>query len=166
MKRRGYNYLHALFDRLDTGILIADDESRYVDANAAACRLLKRTRRQILGRSANDFLKPGMQEHASAQWRAFLRDGIQSGVVELMDGRGHWIELEFHAYANFAPGLHCSFLTAKPAGDPPEGDFITLCAWTKRVKAGEEWIPVDEYLKRAYGLRVSHGICPEALEQM
>jgi PAS domain S-box-containing protein len=166
MKRRGHEYLRALFDRLDTGILIADDEGRYVDANAAACKLLQRTRKQILGQRAHDFLESRDIELLESQWRAFLRDGIQSGVVVLQNGNGGWVELEFHAYANFVPGLHCSFLTARQTSEPPEGDFITLCAWTKRVKSGEEWIPVDEYLKRAYGLRVSHGICPEALSQM
>ena len=46
------------------------------------------------------------------------------------------------------------------------GETLTVCAWTNRVKLGDEWLPLEAYLKRKYGLRISHGISPEAHRMM
>jgi CHASE3 domain sensor protein len=43
--------------------------------------------------------------------------------------------------------------------------LITMCAWSKRVQCGDEWIPLEEYLKKRFGLRVSHGISREEYEK-
>lgn len=40
--------------------------------------------------------------------------------------------------------------------------FVTICAWTGQVKEGEDWIRLDEYLQRHFGLSVSHGVSREA----
>lgn len=161
------DYLRALFDHLEMAILIADDEGRYLDANASACRMLGYGREAIIGRTIAMFMEPaGDGAPPEGQWRAFLEQGTQSGVTRLRRGDGSWVELEFNAYANFAPGLHCSFLMERSQSLSPEGDFLTMCAWTKRVKTPGGWLPVDRFLQDAYGLRVSHGICPEALEQL
>ena len=34
---------------------------------------------------------------------------------------------------------------------------VTICAWTGQVKYEGEWIRMDEYLQRRFGLSVSHG---------
>ncbi len=44
------------------------------------------------------------------------------------------------------------------AADPSE--FVTLCAWTRTVRYEGEWISVESYLQRRYGVRTSHGISP------
>jgi CHASE3 domain sensor protein len=44
--------------------------------------------------------------------------------------------------------------------------IVTVCAWTGRVKYEGEWIRLDEYLKRRFGLSVSHGLSGEAAEKM
>lgn len=44
--------------------------------------------------------------------------------------------------------------------------FVTICAWTGQVKDGEDWIRLDEYLQRRFGLSVSHGLSREAAVQM
>lgn len=40
--------------------------------------------------------------------------------------------------------------------------FITVCAWTKRVKHEGRWIPFDEFLEKRFRLKLSHGISDEA----
>ncbi len=55
---------------------------------------------------------------------------------------------------------------AKLDGEMPAGETLTVCAWTNRVKLGTEWVPLDDYLKRKYGLKISHGISPEAHRMM
>lgn len=44
--------------------------------------------------------------------------------------------------------------------------FVTICAWTGQVKDGENWIRLDQYLERRFGLSVSHGVSREAAKKM
>ncbi len=39
---------------------------------------------------------------------------------------------------------------------------VTICAWTGLVKYEGQWIRMDEYLQRRFGLSVSHGLSQEA----
>jgi CHASE3 domain sensor protein len=43
---------------------------------------------------------------------------------------------------------------------------VTICAWTGQVKYEGEWIRLDEYLQRRFGLSVSHGLSMEAAKKM
>ena len=43
---------------------------------------------------------------------------------------------------------------------------VTICAWTGRVKYEGQWVRLDEYLERRFGLSVSHGLSREAAENM
>ncbi|MGA2243167.1 MAG: CHASE3 domain-containing protein [Verrucomicrobiota bacterium] len=43
---------------------------------------------------------------------------------------------------------------------------VTICAWTGQVKYEGEWIRLDEYLERRFGLSVSHGLSMEAAKKM
>jgi hypothetical protein len=38
----------------------------------------------------------------------------------------------------------------------------TVCAWTKRIKVGEQWMTPDEFLSTQLHLKITHGISPEA----
>lgn len=44
--------------------------------------------------------------------------------------------------------------------------FVTICAWTGQVKDGNDWVRLDEYLERRFGLSVSHGVSREAAKKM
>ena len=41
-------------------------------------------------------------------------------------------------------------------------EFVTLCAWTRTVRFEGEWISVESYLQRRYGVIASHGMSPVA----
>ena len=43
---------------------------------------------------------------------------------------------------------------------------VTVCAWTGRIQYEGQWIRLDEYLQRRFGLSVSHGLSKEAAEKM
>ena len=43
---------------------------------------------------------------------------------------------------------------------------VTICAWTGQVKYEGEWVRLDEYLQRRFGLSVSHGLSQAAAEKM
>jgi CHASE3 domain sensor protein len=44
--------------------------------------------------------------------------------------------------------------------------MVTICAWTGLVKYEGQWIRMDEYLQRRFGLSVSHGLSKEAAAKM
>jgi CHASE3 domain sensor protein len=44
--------------------------------------------------------------------------------------------------------------------------IVTVCAWTGQVKFEGEWIRLEDYLKRRFGVSVSHGLSKEAAAKM
>jgi PAS domain S-box-containing protein len=161
-------FFRALFESLNVGVLVANDDAVYVEANRAACNLFGRTREELVGLHLSQVVDDVRRDEVDLQWRAFIRDGSQNGVfmIRLPDGSPR--ELRFHARANVAPGLHASFHTlASGAGEAEVGTWMpTLCAWTKQVKLEDEWVPIEEYLYRAHGITVSHGMSPDAFEAL
>lgn len=45
-------------------------------------------------------------------------------------------------------------------------EFVTVCAWTGQVKFQGQWLRLDEYLKRQFGISVSHSLSQEAADKM
>lgn len=45
-------------------------------------------------------------------------------------------------------------------------DMVVVCAWTHRVKVEGRWISIRDFLTEQLGYAVSHGMCPEQVEQM
>ena len=43
--------------------------------------------------------------------------------------------------------------------------LITMCAWSKRVQYQDKWVPLEEYMNKRFGLRISHGISKEEYEK-
>ncbi len=43
--------------------------------------------------------------------------------------------------------------------------LLTMCAWTKKVKVQDEWIPVEDYLRKHLGVTISHGMTEESARQ-
>ncbi len=163
------SYLDVLFDHFPTAVMVADDRACYVDVNQAACQLLGRARDQIVGHHLSAIVAPGRMAEVDLQWRAFLRDGAQQGLFDVTLPNGSVRPVQFHARANFVPGLHCSFLTSIAARQPsggPGDDHLTLCAWSKRVLHKGQWLTLEQYLLDAHGLTVSHGISPEAFAEV
>jgi hypothetical protein len=39
---------------------------------------------------------------------------------------------------------------------------LVVCAWTHRVKQGDQWLSLEDFLHQQLGYRVSHGLCEEA----
>ncbi len=44
--------------------------------------------------------------------------------------------------------------------------FVTVCAWTGQVKHQGEWLRLDEYLRKQFGISVSHSLSKEAADKM
>lgn len=43
--------------------------------------------------------------------------------------------------------------------------LITMCAWSRRVEYEGKWIPLEEYMRKRFGVRISHGISQEEYEK-
>ena len=69
-------------------MLVVDDDRRYLDANRAACLLLRSSRERVLQLRIDD-LTPLEGRHAVDQlWELFLRDGSQAGTPS---SRRNWM---------------------------------------------------------------------------
>jgi hypothetical protein len=44
--------------------------------------------------------------------------------------------------------------------------MLRMCAWTRRINIGGEWITVEEFLRRRLGVTVTHTISQDALEAL
>jgi hypothetical protein len=40
-----------------------------------------------------------------------------------------------------------------------------VCAWTKQIKVGEQWMSPEEFLSRQLHLKLTHGMSPEACRE-
>lgn len=98
----------AIFLSARDAMLVADDAGNYVEVNPAACRLLDRTRDELLELSLFDVSPDGADPEAT--WRLFLERGEMSGDYVLARPDGTTVDVEFEATANVLPGLHLSVL--------------------------------------------------------
>ncbi len=96
-------------------MVIADDDRRYVAANAAACLLLRLPEEEVLGLRIEELTPPELREHVEPMWEAFIREGVQEGTFELMMPDGGRVAVDYSATANVEPGAHLSILMF-PAG--------------------------------------------------
>jgi CHASE3 domain sensor protein len=44
--------------------------------------------------------------------------------------------------------------------------FVTVCAWTGQVKYQGQWLRLDQFLERQFGISVSHSLSNDAAEKM
>lgn len=47
-----------------------------------------------------------------------------------------------------------------------QNEIVRVCAWTKQVNVDGKWIPIDHYLAKHLGLKISHGISEEGLAML
>ena len=44
--------------------------------------------------------------------------------------------------------------------------FVTICAWTGQVRQGDQWVRLDEFLEKQFGISVSHSLSKEAAAKL
>ena len=98
-------------------MLIVDDKRRYVDANRAACLLLRLSRERVLELRVDDLTPAEDRADMEALWSELLRMGTQSGPFELATPDGMRISVDYSATAHVAPGRHLGVLSL-PMIDP------------------------------------------------
>ena len=94
----------ALFEGAMDAMVIADDEGRYVEANAAACALYGLTRPALLGHWIGDFAEPGFDFQGA--WCTLGETGRAKGDFRLVRADQEVRDVELAATADFLPGSH------------------------------------------------------------
>lgn len=100
----------AVFEAAQDAILIADDDRRYVVANAAAGTLFGLEPVQLCGRRIDDFIQDVRGAAVGDAWQQFQTAGVQRGECRVQRPDGTLVEAEYSAKTSFAPGLHLSIL--------------------------------------------------------
>jgi PAS domain S-box-containing protein len=98
--------LQSLFDNALDAFLLADDDGRHVEVNAAVSTLTGYTRDELLAMNIVD-LVPHIDADATRDlWRQIIAAGEMSGDYEITRKDGRVIKTEFRAVADVASGLH------------------------------------------------------------
>ena len=45
-------------------------------------------------------------------------------------------------------------------------EYLTMCAWSRKIRVEGEWMSFDEFLTRRLGIPVTHGIHPDIVKTM
>ena len=44
--------------------------------------------------------------------------------------------------------------------------FLHVCAYCKKIKLDDTWIPIEEFMSKYSKIKLSHGICPECSKNL
>jgi DNA-binding CsgD family transcriptional regulator len=126
------------FRRSLVPMVIADDDRRFVAANAAACLLLRLPEEDVLRLTVDDLTPLENRREVGPLWDAFIRDGTQEGKYELLMPDGARVAVEYSATANMEPARHLSILMFPPGRierDAPRRSKSVLTSREREVLA-------------------------------
>jgi len=106
--RRESDRFRAVFEKAFDAMVIADDDGRYVDANASATELFSLPKAELLGQSIRDFA-PEEFDFESA-WHEFRTTDEERGTFPLVRPDGTERIVEYAATRDIVPGQHLSVL--------------------------------------------------------
>jgi len=43
--------------------------------------------------------------------------------------------------------------------------FLRVCAWCRKIGHEDEWTTVEDYFKKGFGTKTSHGMCPDCQQK-
>jgi PAS domain S-box-containing protein len=114
-------------------ILIADNDRNYREASVGAGKLLGIPREKIIGRRLDDFAAPGIKPVLPERWQTLLKEGEQSGTLQLLGPDGTPREVEYTAKANVLPARSLLVLRDKTKPSEPDKDpaLRNIPAWVQ-----------------------------------
>ena len=88
-----------VFNRSTNPMCLIDEERRIVDVNDSTLAIIKRSRAQVIGSPAADFIAPMDRAESVRRWQAILQteSGEFHGTGTVMLGDGSELELDFAA---------------------------------------------------------------------
>lgn len=127
-----HRQLQALFDNTQDGLLLANNEGRYIDANPAACKLLGYTREELLQMSTWDLTGTTNFGAAKDSWKCLNAD-----EHAILTKGGERIDVEYRAVADTVPGVHLSVLRDISERVRLEKEILQICEKERR-RIGED----------------------------
>ena len=106
----------SLIDEARVAIVVADDDRRYVHANAAACELLGVPRDELIGMRTEE-ITGTPPEQIGEVWRRFREAGVMVGTYPVPSPVGPR-NVPYISIADIAPGRHLAiFIPARTERD-------------------------------------------------
>jgi PAS domain S-box-containing protein len=105
----GADPLDGALEGIETALLIADDQSRVLNANRAALALTGYSEEDLASLHVPDVLAMNPM-HAEEYWRPFAVEGRQEGILVLLRKDGARVPVRYCAIKDVRPGLHLSAL--------------------------------------------------------
>jgi PAS domain S-box-containing protein len=96
----------ALFETTLDGIMIVDENGRYLDVNESLCRILKTPREKLIGSHFSEYMVAERLDEAKTAFAELQAKGIYKGDFPMRAADGSVVELEWSSRANILPGLH------------------------------------------------------------
>jgi PAS domain S-box-containing protein len=94
------------------GVLVADDDARYVAVNAGICAMTGYTEAELLTMTIWQLSAPPQRRSAERLWRMFLADGTVAGRYRLLHKSGAIVPVEYAAATHVLPGIHVSVVSS------------------------------------------------------
>ncbi len=105
---RARDQYHAAFEEANDALIIADDEGRIIDANAASATVYGLDRQQLLGRSLREFLPDEFD--FDSEWTQFQTDTERRDTVVIEGADGIDRTIEYAGVSSVVPGHHLFIL--------------------------------------------------------
>jgi PAS domain S-box-containing protein len=108
--RRSEQRFRTIFDQASNGITLITDGFVYVEVNPAMCRMLGRSRAEVVGKHVSAFLPREEEERIATLIRNVESGGQWRGTLPHLHASGRTVELDWHVSAHSAPGLHLAMV--------------------------------------------------------
>ena len=103
--------LRSVFIHARDGMVLVDDQVRFVEANPAALRLLGvGNRTELADRRLPDVLEPGQPAVAAERWQILREEGALAGEYRMQANDAVETVVEYAATARILPGCHLCIL--------------------------------------------------------
>jgi PAS domain S-box-containing protein len=96
----------AVFETTLDGIMVVDEQGRYIEVNESLCRILKTPREQLIGSHFSEHMIAERLHDAEQAFASLKETGIFAGSFPMRAADGQIVELEWTSRAHFLPGLH------------------------------------------------------------
>ncbi|MFC6722646.1 PAS domain S-box protein [Halobacteriaceae bacterium SHR40] len=107
-RQREHDRFQAVFEDSFDAMVITDDDGQYVDANESATELFGLAKKELLGRSIDDFAPENFDFETA--WREFQQAENDRGIFPLVRPDGTERIVEYAATRDIMPGQHLSVI--------------------------------------------------------
>jgi nitrogen fixation/metabolism regulation signal transduction histidine kinase len=174
--------LREILDAIPSFIFVVDEDIRVLEYNTAAEKMLGLGRQQILLRRGGELLHclhaldaPGGCGHGEVCKTCIVRGAVNEAFTGTSSIRRRVkMELsekeevkEFYALITVTPfiygGRKAALLVVEDLNELAELQrIVPICMSCRKVRDDNQyWTRVEEYFKRHWDLRFSHGLCPD-----